>query len=124
MDKNVGKTTVLNYLINKTEGSVILVLTSIGRDGESTDRVTYTPKPLVFIQKGTLVATTKHCLMNSDITKEILESTNIKTPMGNIIIARSKSDGYIDLACPSTTTQMKYIVDKLYMFGAEKKFVD
>lgn len=124
MDKNVGKTTVLNYLINKTEGSVILGLTSIGRDGESTDRVTYTPKPLVFIRKGTLVATTRNCLINSDITKEILESTDIKTPMGDIIIARSKSDGYIDLAGPSTTTQMKSIIDKLKLYGAEKVFMD
>lgn len=124
MDKNVGKTTVLNYLINKTEDSVILGLTSIGRDGESTDRVTYTPKPLVFIRKETLIATTKSCLMNSDITKEILESTNIRTPMGDIIIARSKSDGYIDLAGPSTTSQMKAIVDKLKIYGAEKIFVD
>ncbi len=124
MDKNVGKTTVLNYILSKAKGSDVLGLTSIGRDGESVDRVTHTPKPRIYIKKGTILATAKKCMFQSDITKEILESTNISTPMGNIVFIRSKSDGYIDLAGPSTTSQMREIVNKLKEYGSNQIYVD
>ena len=81
MDKNVGKTTVLNYILGKTKDINVLGLTSIGRDGESIDRVTHTPKPRIYVKKGIILATAKQCMFQSDITKEILESTDIKTPM-------------------------------------------
>lgn len=124
MDKNVGKTTVLNYILSKTKGSDVLGLTSIGRDGESVDRVTHTPKPKIYVKKDTILATAKICMFQSDITKEILESTGINTPMGNIVFIRSKSDGYIDLAGPSTTSQMKEIVSKLKEYKADQIYVD
>ncbi len=124
MDKNVGKTTVLNYILGKTKDINVLGLTSIGRDGESIDRVTHTPKPRIYVKKGIILATAKQCMFQSDITKEILESTDIKTPMGNIIFIRSNSDGYIELAGPSTTSQMKEIIEKLKKYGADKIYVD
>ncbi len=124
MDKNVGKTTVLNHIIGKTKGNIVLGLTSIGRDGEAVDLVTHTPKPRIYVKKGIILATAKQCMFQSDITKEIIDSTNIKTSLGNIIFIRSKSDGYIDLAGPSTTSQMKEIVEKLKFFGANEIYVD
>ncbi len=124
MDKNVGKTTVLNYIISKTEGNNVLGLTSIGRDGESVDRVTHTPKPRIYVSRGTILATAKQCMFQSDITKEILESTSIKTPLGNIVFIRSLSDGYIDLAGPSTTSQMREIVSKLKKYKVDEIYVD
>ena len=45
MSKNAGKTTTLNFFIEKTRGVKTLGLSSIGRDGESLDRVTGTEKP-------------------------------------------------------------------------------
>ncbi|HEY8805549.1 MAG TPA: M14 family metallocarboxypeptidase [Clostridium sp.] len=38
MNKNVGKTTTLNYILSEARGKISLGLTSIGRDGENRDR--------------------------------------------------------------------------------------
>jgi len=70
MNKNVGKTTTLNHILKEARGSVSLGLTSIGRDGEELDRVTATEKPKIYIEKGTVIATAKQCLLNSDFTRE------------------------------------------------------
>ena len=73
MCKNAGKTTVLNKLIAElNESSVCLGLTSIGRDGESTDLVTRTAKPGIYVYEGTLVATAVDMFRLSDITREII----------------------------------------------------
>lgn len=45
MCKNAGKTTMLNWLLAHTGRRQVLGLTSIGRDGESTDVVTGTESP-------------------------------------------------------------------------------
>lgn len=49
MEKNVGKTTVLNQLIEDIGTKKIVGLTSIGRDGEDTDVVTNTHKPRIYV---------------------------------------------------------------------------
>ena len=68
MCKNAGKTTVLNKLIAElNESRVRLGLTSIGRDGESTDLVTRTAKPGIYVYEGTLVATAVDMFRLSDI---------------------------------------------------------
>ena len=107
MSKNAGKTTTLNYFIDKTRGKYTLGLSSIGRDGETVDRVTQTEKPRVYIYAGTIVATSANCYKLSDATLEIIHVTNINTPLGRIIIARAVTDGYVEIAGPSTTYDMK-----------------
>ena len=82
MEKNVGKTTVLNQLIEDIGMKKIVGLTSIGRDGEDTDVVTNTHKPRIYVFPGTLVATARDCLRNCDITREILYTTDFSTPYG------------------------------------------
>ena len=124
MSKNAGKTTTLNYFIDKTRGEFTLGLSSIGRDGETVDRVTQTEKPRVYIYCGTIVATCANCYKLSDATLEILETTNINTPLGRVIITRAISDGYVEIAGPSTTADMKSIIDSMKRYGAEKIFID
>jgi hypothetical protein len=124
MDKNVGKTTALNYILDKTRENLTLGLTSIGRDGEEVDRVTETKKPKIYIKRGTYIATSKQCLFNGDITKEIIETTDINTPMGEVIIAKALSDGFVELGGPSINAYMKQICDRLKTYGCEKIIVD
>ena len=57
MEKNVGKTTVLNAILEECWGIKQVALTSIGRDGEDTDRVTYTHKHKIEVEKGSILAT-------------------------------------------------------------------
>ena len=62
MEKNVGKTTVLNKLIEDIGLQKTIGLTSIGRDGEDTDVVTNTHKPRIYVNQGTIIATARDCL--------------------------------------------------------------
>lgn len=125
MCKNAGKTEVFNYLLRKiSHKDMVLGITSIGRDGEELDAVTLTKKPRIFIRKNTIVATSRQSLFLCDFTKEILHSTGINTPMGEIIIVKALSAGYVDLAGPSTLFELSLILNKLYELGASKIMVD
>ena len=124
MCKNAGKTTMLNWLLAHSGRGRVLGLTSIGRDGESTDVVTGTEKPSIFVPAGTLIATAKDMLWPGDVTKEILVSTGIPTPLGEVIIMRARSDGYVQLAGPSITTQLKSVSQTFFDLGAEQSIID
>ncbi len=124
MCKNAGKTTVLNWLLHNSRRDRILGLTSIGRDGESTDVVTGTEKPSIFVPEGTLVATARDMLRLGDVTKEILMTTGIPTPLGEVVIMRARSDGYVQLAGPSITTQLRDVSKWFFELGAEQSIID
>lgn len=123
MAKNVGKTTTLNALLDQLADDQ-LAITSIGRDGESTDLVTNTKKPAIYVKSGTLIATARHCLQQSDFTKQILEMTGVMTPLGEVVIVRALSDGYVDLAGPSSHEAMKKIVRLLLNYGVDHVLID
>lgn len=125
MCKNAGKTTVLNGLIRAFNAADELIgLTSIGRDGERSDLVTNTKKPEIFVQNGTLFATAAQAVELGTVSREILDVTDMSTPMGNVVLLRAMSDGYVQLAGPSMTAQLKSIRDELFSFGAKHVFLD
>lgn len=113
LEKNTGKTTVLNHLIDVNAGQRDLFLTSIGYDGESVDQVTGTHKPRIFVSAGTLIATARSVLPRCSVEKEILDTTGIATAMGEVILFRTLDSGYVELAGPSTIADMKRLVDSV-----------
>lgn len=124
MCKNAGKTTMLNWMLHHDRLQGTLGLTSIGRDGESTDVVTGTEKPGIFVREGTLIATAKDMLRLGDTTLEIMETTGIPTPLGEVVIFRARSDGNVQLAGPSITTQLKEVSRLFFEMGADKSIID
>jgi hypothetical protein len=123
--KNAGKTVALNYLIDKAyEENITIGITSTGRDGENSDLVTNTEKPNIFVTEGILVATAKQALLMSDAKLEILETTDFKTAMGDIILARVKHSGDIQIAGPTNTKEIKIVSNMLNKLGAEIVIVD
>lgn len=126
MCKNAGKTTALNRIIRESaQTQRNLALTSIGRDGEDQDLVTGTKKPGIFIPEGTLVATAsdlvvRHC----DVTREILDTTGIFTPMGEVVIFRARSAGNVQLAGPSMTSQLAAVREDFFRLGADLVLID
>lgn len=124
MCKNAGKTTVLNRFISELEPCETLALTSVGRDGESVDVVTGTKKPAIFVREGTLVATASQMLPRCDISREILASTGITTPVGEVVLVRARSAGYVDIAGPSMTKQLFDIMASFFSLGATRIAID
>lgn len=123
--KNAGKTVTLNYLIEEAANSNLIIgITSTGRDGESIDLVTQTQKPSVFVTEGMYVATAKKTLMLSDAKTEILETTGISTPMGEVIIVKVRQGGNIQIAGPVNVTDMKHVSRRLKYYGAQVVFID
>jgi hypothetical protein len=114
---------VLNRLIGLLNDRV-LGLTSIGRDGESADVVTGTEKPGIFVPEGTLFATAKDMLALSDVTMEILETTGIPTPLGEVVAVRARSAGSVQLAGPSITAQLRTLSDLFFSLGADQVLID
>lgn len=125
MCKNAGKTTALNSIVDGYEGQKkILALTSIGRDGEDVDLVTGTKKPGIYVHAGTLVATASSLLKSCDITREVLDTTGISTPMGEVVILRALSDGNVQLAGPSIVDQLVGLSGRFRQLGADRIVID
>lgn len=125
MCKNAGKTTVLNRIIEEcfVHGETP-ALTSIGRDGERSDVVTSTQKPEIFVYEGTVIATAEALLALGDVSREILDTTGMPTPMGEVVIAKACSDGLVQIAGPSMTAQLKSLKARLFELGAKRVFID
>ncbi len=125
MEKNVGKTVVLNEILEQVEyENMVVAITSIGRDGESKDIITATDKPLIYITEGTIFATLELYIEQADIEIEILEITDRVTSMGRIIIGKAKQDGYIQIAGPSSNKGIKTVSKKMLDYGANLVIVD
>ena len=126
MCKNAGKTTVLNQIIREVTGNgKTIALTSIGRDGEGKDLVTGTKKPGIFVAEGTLIATASDLILHHcDVTREILDTTGMSTPMGDVVMLRARSDGNIQLAGPSMTAQLARLDRQFRKFGADLVMID
>lgn len=112
LSKNAGKTTCLNHIITawqETGQTRPLALTSVGRDGELEDILSGNPKPRIYVPTGTLIASAEGALLRSDALLEILELSNIRTALGEVILCRALSDGYVELAGPSVTDEVATI---------------
>lgn len=125
MSKNSGKTVALNHLIGEAiEESISIGITSIGRDGESLDIVTETEKPRIFVEEGTLIATATGMLDLGDANIEILNVTEYRTPLGEIIIGRVRDGGYVQIAGPQRLSEIKAVSDIMLSLGAKFVIID
>lgn len=123
IEKNAGKTTVLNYLLQNRRNGVDAI-TSIGYDGEEIDQVTATDKPRIYVGRGTLVATARDLIRYCDFSREILQMTGLHTPMGEVVIMRAQSDGYARIAGPSIISHMNSLVATLKTLSAARIIID
>ncbi len=125
MSKNAGKTVALNEIITECDReNVTLGLTSIGRDGESEDVVTWTHKPTIYVERGTLIATAEGLYELSQARLEILEMTEFGTSMGAIMITRAMSSGNIQIAGPCNNIDIRDVSERMLKYGADLVIVD
>jgi len=125
--KNAGKTTILNAVLSSylsEQSPPLWGLMSIGLDGETRDRATLGEKPEIFVTEGTIFVTPAHLWNQSDTSKEILDVLQSGSSLGSLLLVRAKSDGSIQLSGPSTRAGIRYGIQKLETFGANKIIID
>ena len=118
--KNVGKTTTLNYLIERASfnANIKIGISSTGWDGETYDSITGKPKPKIILHKGTIAATTEECLTRSSSDYRTIEKTNLPTSLGNVVIIEVLDTGRFEIAGPVTISELDEIKKKLILLGA------
>jgi hypothetical protein len=124
--KNTGKTETLAALLREhaAAGRPIGV-SSIGRDGEEHDVIdARIEKPRVQLQAGDLVATTGALLRSSGVAHERLSRTGVRTPLGEVVLARMSKPGAVEVAGPSSATELHSVGEEMLLLGAEQALLD
>ncbi len=123
--KNTGKTECLNYVLRRLESSgQTLALTSIGVDGEMTDRVTGTAKPEIELYKDLIIITSEKHFRQKSINAEILDISTKSTALGRLITARTLSRGKVMLSGPADTLWLKQLIGQMDAYGVTTTIVD
>ena len=125
MAKNAGKTTALNYLIEEAmDEGIVLGITSTGRDGEGTDVVTGTDKPRVFLDTDTIVSVPTQLYELADAGLEIVKMTDYGSSLGQIMLCRVVSSGYVQVAGPVINAQHIEMCEEMLRLGAQLVLID
>jgi hypothetical protein len=124
--KNTGKTVALTAIISElADAGRVIGVTSVGRDGEEHDVIDFRiEKPLVELVAGSFVATTDSLLRASGIPHETLSRTGIRTPLGEVLLARLRGAGAVEVAGPSAAADARAISDAMLDAGAEQVLID
>jgi hypothetical protein len=124
--KNTGKTETLAAILSEHAKAGRLVgVTSIGRDGEEHDVLdARIDKPRILLQAGNLVASTDALLRSSGVAYERLAQTGVRTPLGEVVIARLSEQGAVEVAGPSAAEDVREVGDAMIGFGAEHVLID
>ncbi len=124
--KNTGKTETLAAILRElAERDTPVGVTSIGRDGEAHDVIdARIEKPRIVLERGSLVASTDALVRASGLTHERLARTGMRTPLGEVVIARLAERGAVEVAGPSTAEDLREVSDAMLSYGAEKVLID
>jgi hypothetical protein len=124
--KNTGKTVTLAAILAEHAAAGRLVgVTSIGRDGEEHDVIdARIEKPRVELQAGSLVATTGGLLRASGLAHERLVQTRVRTPLGEVVLARLSEGGTVEVAGPSAAADVRAVSEAMGELGAEQVLID
>lgn len=125
MGKNTGKTFTLNQLLMEgRQLGIRAAVTTIGLDGEERDSLFQHDKPKIMVSPGQIVANAKSLVLESRLDYEILGTTGIMTPLGEIVLARALSGGKTMLAGPGTRHELASVKEQLEQMGIDLLFVD
>jgi hypothetical protein len=124
--KNTGKTETLAAILaeHAAVGTPVGV-TSIGRDGEAHDVIdARIEKPRVRLTAGSLVATSGVLLRASGVAHERLRRTGVRTPLGEVVLARLSEPGTVEVAGPSAAADLLAVAEAMAELGAEQVLID
>lgn len=125
LEKNVGKTESMNYILEELVKIGIKVgVTSIGIDGESIDGVTNTMKPEIKIYENMIFATSEKFYREKKVQCEVLDVGIKSSSLGRVVVGKARGEGKIILAGPSNGLWIKEIIGNILEKGMEIVIVD
>ena len=125
LEKNVGKTECLNYILLRLPLHEIKVaVTSIGIDGESKDQVTGTKKPEIYLREGMLFSTAETFYRRKKLVSEVVDIMNERSSLGRVVTGKVEIGGKIMLSGPSSTPSLKRWVSSVKELGAGLTIID
>ena len=117
LEKNIGKTTVLNWLSRIwSQSSQSTFLLSIGRDGEEVDVLDARAKPKIILHKGNYALTGERALKASALL-EAAEVFPFETAAGRPIIVKALEDTTVELINPGGLDHLTEIADRFLGHG-------
>ena len=122
--KNAGKTTFLNYALNRLRGSAPVGALSVGVDGEAQDQVFGNPKPQIRAEKGDLLLCAETALAAADLHYEILNVYPFRTAIGRPVLLRALRPGRAEISGPENNEQLRQILSDMRRHGAGTVLVD
>src|SRR5205823_5268624 len=81
-------------------------------------------KPRIHLREGTLLATTGGLLRASGLAHERLRRTGVRTPLGEVVVARLAEAGIVELAGPSAAADVCAVSEAMEELGAEQVLID
>ena len=125
LQKNTGKTVCLNYILDRLPSDNFKVaVTSIGIDGESTDQVTSTIKPEIFLKAGNYFSTSESFYHKKELLSELVEITSERSSLGRIITAKVLRGGKVLLSGPSSTSSLRRWLQGISRLDVDLSIVD
>lgn len=125
LEKNVGKTECLNYILLRLPlHETKVAVTSIGIDGESKDQVTGTRKPEIYLREGILFSTAETFYRRKKLVSEVVDIMNERSSLGRVVTGRVEIGGKIMLSGPSSTPSLKRWVASVRELGAGLTIID
>jgi hypothetical protein len=125
LSKNVGKTTVVNHLLETLSlPASQLALTSLGLDGEALDVLTGLPKPRIVPATGLLMATARQLLASGTAEVDVLEELPGRTALGTVVLGRVRSPGRIEIAGPTLLSDLAQAARRVQRYGAGMLLID
>ena len=125
LEKNTGKTECFNYVMQRLPLDKIRVaVSSIGIDGETTDQVTKTAKPEIFLREGVYFGTSEKHYLTKLLTSELLEISDENTSLGNIVIGKALTPGKLLLSGPSSTNGLRRWMNEMQIYDIDLTIID
>lgn len=123
--RDAGKTTALGAALAEHERRGVRAgVLSVGMDGERRDAVSGRDKPCIMVFQETLVATAARALRATTAAIDVLETTGIHTPLGELIVGRVRRPGEVLLAGVRHREDVRRVAELLRAHGAERVLVD
>ena len=122
--KKAGKTTFLNYALNRLRGSAPVGALSVGVDGEAQDQVFGNPKPQIRAERGDLLLCAETALAAADLHYEILNVYPFRTAIGRPVLLRALRPGRAEISGPENNEQLREILSDMRRHGAGTVLVD